>query len=153
MQDYKDDVATVEGNTPSEEPNTSNSKRSDRQKDKKAPAQAEVSAKDVAEDKEDDKTTADKTARTTSRQAFMYLGPNIPGGRLFSGSVIRGGSPNDLQHLQDVLEKLPEIKGLFVEVAKVPKFKEDVRTQGTEAHRLYTVVVSQLKKGVLKDGI
>ena len=91
--------------------------------------------------------------RPRTRQAFMYLGPNIPGGRLFRGSVICGGSPMELAHLQDVFEKLPEVLGLFVEVERVPNIKAEVGAHGTEAHRLYSVAAKKLEEGVLKHGV
>jgi len=152
MQDYEN--TAVDENVQADQTNNSNNKKGGKVKNDKAPAEVETIDTAEADTKGINKAEAeDKAPKSTSKQAFMYLGPNIPGGRLFSGSVIRGGSPADIAHLQDVLEKLPEVKGLFVEVVKVPKFKAEVVTQGTEAHRLYTVAVSQLKKGVLKDGI
>lgn len=143
MKDFENNAAQAQESVATDESN--NSKKGKQQKENKIP---------VATDKAADVDVMTEVSTTPSpRQAFMYLGPNIPGGRLFSGSVIRGGAPKDLEHLQDVFEKLPEILSLFVEVAKVPKYKNELANQGTEAHRLYNVVSSEIKKGVLKDGI
>ena len=154
MQDHENKA--VDENVPTEQTGNSNKKQVNKQKGDKTPDSVEVDTKDTAGVEVKSKSVT-KSENTTSiakaKQTFMYLGPNISGGRIFNGSVFRGGSLEDLVHLHDILEKLPEIKGLFVEITKVPKFKSEIATQGTEAHRLYTVVVSQLKKGVLKDGV
>jgi len=82
-----------------------------------------------------------------TKQAFMYLGPNIPGGLLFRGSVYKQMP----EHLTGVFEKLPEIKDLFIEVKDAPDFKAKLTQQGSEAHRLYQVVESLIREGALKD--
>ena len=83
------------------------------------------------------------------KQAYMYLGPNIPGGLMFKGSVYK----EIPEHLKDTFEKLPDIKKLLIEVKNVPKFKAEVEQQGSEAHRLYQDVENRLKEGALRDGV
>ena len=140
MQEHNSNDNTTVGESATVD--ESNNKKG-KQKDNKQPAVTDTEAS----------VKTANTSPSTSKQAYMYLGPNIPGGRLFGGSIIRGGLPKDLPHLQDVLEKLPELEGLFVEVAKVPSFKVEVATQGTEAHRLFTVVAKKINEGVLKHGV
>ena len=82
--------------------------------------------------------------------AFMYVGPNVPGGRLFTGSLYRDALP---KHLDEDFEKLPEMKKLFVNVCDLPKIKIDLREPGKEAYRLYQVVELAIMEGVLKNGI
>ena len=102
-----------------------------------------------------DKAGENKATKTNKKvevkQAYMYLGPNIPGGILFRGSVVKGGTPEDLAHLKDVFSKIPEVKDLFVEVKQVPQFKADIENQGTEAHRLYQNVEVLIREGALKN--
>ena len=93
-----------------------------------------------------------RKAEVGLKQAYMYLGPNIPGGRLFRGSVIKSAL-DDLAHLKDVFDKIPEVKDLFVEIKQVPQFKAEVAEQGTEAYRLYQNVETLIREGALKNGV
>ena len=85
-----------------------------------------------------------------TKAAFMYLGPNIPGGRLFNGALFRYEIP---EHLNGLFEKVGEIKELFVEVKEVPQAKRDVATAGTEFNRLFRTVQSEVMRGGLNDGV
>ena len=95
--------------------------------------------------------------KTAEKQAYMYLGPNIPGGRLFSGNLFKCNSPDDIGHLEDLFEKLPGVKRLFVEVKKVPEFKRQLSEQGTQASGLYSQaqieILAAIKEGVFKHVI
>ena len=89
-----------------------------------------------------------KPGPRNKKQAFMYLGPNIPGGILFRGSVYKELP----EHLDGVFKKQPEIKDLFIEVKGVPDFKAKLKQQGSEAHRLYHLVERLIREGALKNG-
>jgi len=92
------------------------------------------------------KTT--KPRRTKQTNAYMYLGPNIPGGLLFTGTICRE-MPT---HLDDLFKKIPEVKALFLECKAIPQAKKDLAVQGSEAHRLYHAIIARIKEGVLKNG-
>lgn len=92
-----------------------------------------------------------KPAQTSKQKsAFMYVGPNIPGGKLFTGSLFRDSIP---KHLDDDFKKLPELEKLFVDVMGLPRIKRDLEEQGTEAYNLYQYVELRISEGVLKNGI
>ena len=91
------------------------------------------------------KTVVTKKKKQTT--AFMYMGPNIPGGMLFNGSLYR----EQPTHLNDLFEKIPEVKQLIIYAKDVPKFKLDVEVQGSEAHALYHHVQKRIDEGALKD--
>ena len=99
-------------------------------------------------------TEAHEAKSNTAKCAFMYLGPNIPGGRLFSGNLFKCDSPDDITHLEDLFEKLPEVKRLLIEVKQVPDFKRQLLTQGTQASGLYQQaqmqIAAAIKEGVFK---
>lgn len=103
--------------------------------------------------KDTDKKAKPKESKpkVPAKQAFMYLGPNIPGGRLFTGYLVKEELPENLIHLQDIFEKIPEIKELFVEVKTIPNLKAELNKQGTEAYRLYQAVKSKIQQGVLSN--
>jgi len=88
--------------------------------------------------------------KQAAKKAYIYLGPNIPGGILFKGGLFKNELP---EHLEGTLEKLPEIKKLFVEVKEAPDFKRALEEQGSTAYGLYQYVEQQIRKGALKDGV
>jgi|GEM_PF-1994388 len=91
------------------------------------------------------------------KQAYMYLGPNIPGGRLYGGNLFKCCSADEISHLEDLYEKLPTVKRLIVEVNKVPDFKRQLQEQGTQASGLYQQaqmeISAAIKEGVFKNVI
>jgi hypothetical protein len=90
----------------------------------------------------------EKAPEKMKKQAYMYLGPNIPGGILFSGQISKGELP---AYLADAIKKIPEIKELFIEVKEAPAFKDELKKQGTEAYRLYQNVEKLIGEGVLRN--
>lgn len=80
-----------------------------------------------------------------SDRSYVYLGPNIPGGMLWTGNIFKNEYP---KHLNELFEETPEIKELFAEVKDVPKFKQKLSIKGTEENRLYTVVEIKMREGV-----
>jgi hypothetical protein len=88
------------------------------------------------------------TKTLKKKQAFMYLGPNIPGGILFTGGVFK-----ELPvYLKDVFEKAPDVKKLFVEIKEVSTFKAELERQGSEPYRLRQSVARLIDEGVLNSG-
>jgi hypothetical protein len=104
------------------------------------------------------KATASKARRTaspppakeaTKKQAYMYLGPNIPGGILFNGAILKNELP---AHLNDVFAKIPALKALCVEVKEAATFKQELERQGSEPNRLVQNVKRLIKEGALANG-
>lgn len=77
-------------------------------------------------------------------ERLMYVGPNIPGGRLMSGQVFRGGYP---PHCRDLLEKVPEIRKLFVSVDRLMEVQRKLKEPGSNEARLYAAVKSMKEVG------
>lgn len=78
------------------------------------------------------------------KKAYIYLGPNIPNGLLWSGSIYKDNYP---EHLNDLFEKVPEVKKLFVEIQNAVEFKRKLSQKGTEEERLYSVVENKVRRG------
>ena len=91
------------------------------------------------------------------KQAYMYLGPNIPGGRLFGGNLFKCDSCDEITHMEDLFENLPSVRKLFVEVKKVPDFKRQLQEQGTRESGLYQQaqmeIADAIKEGAFENGI
>lgn len=91
---------------------------------------------------------ARQAAKARGKQCYIYAGPYIPGGALVTGGVYK----EIPETLNDTIAKLPEIKDLFIEGKKYPDFKEALKVQGSEAHRLYHYVEQSIREGGLKNG-
>ena len=91
-------------------------------------------------------------SKPTKKQAFMYLGPNIPGGVLFNGNLFKCNSIDDIEHLKVLFEKLPIVKELLVEVKQVPEFKRKILEQGTKESLLLQQSQMQLEDAI-KEGV
>lgn len=72
---------------------------------------------------------------------MMYVGPNVPGGRLLSGQVFKGGMP---PWLEDLYEKIPEIAELFIPVDNVMEVQKKLKDPGSNESRVFSIV----KKGL-----
>lgn len=64
-------------------------------------------------------------------EATIYIGPNLPGGRLTSFRVFREGLPS---YLGDLLQERPELKRLIVPLSSFQEARKRVATPGTIEH-------------------
>lgn len=78
-----------------------------------------------------------KTAR------LIYIGPNIAGGLLITNQVFKGGYPS---HCADLFIKLPDVKKLFVDVAKLTSAQKQLAQEGTLLYIAYHNVANAMKK-------
>jgi hypothetical protein len=69
-----------------------------------------------------------KAERPKSVEQLIYIGPNLPGGRLSKNTVFRGGLP---VYLNDLLEQQPSIKDLIVPVSETAAAQEKTQMSGT----------------------
>ncbi|MGG4096203.1 hypothetical protein [Paenibacillus lautus] len=75
--------------------------------------------------------------------AVIYVGPTIP--KLARYTTFRAGFPRPIQKL---MERIPELKGLFVPVPEFPKVRLQTETVGTPLHAAHQAVLSaQQQKG------
>ena len=76
---------------------------------------------------------------------LAYVGPNVPGGILQRFQVFKGGIP---PYCKDLLEKIPEIKELFVPVEDLEAVRQKIEESGTNEARLFHIVQQKLAKVV-----
>ncbi len=86
----------------------------------------------------EEKAPEEKSKKT----AFMYMGPSIKGGVLIHGSVYQ----EIPKHLDDIFEKAPSVKELFIEVSEINNFKRDLNNQSSKAFRLRRKALEELKE-------
>ncbi|GEB35306.1 hypothetical protein [Brevibacillus parabrevis] len=78
-----------------------------------------------------------KTESEQPQVQLIYVGPNLPGGRLMQYTVFRGGVP---EYLTDLFEKQPAIRQLIVPVRDLAAAQAKTGTPGTLEHALYQQV-------------
>ncbi|MGG1442094.1 hypothetical protein ABE354_08545 [Brevibacillus laterosporus] len=69
-----------------------------------------------------------------SIEQLIYIGPNIPGGRLVQNTVFRDGIP---EHLNDLKEKHPQLNDLFVPVTQFIEAQAQIQRPGTTEYQAY----------------
>lgn len=95
-----------------------------------------------------EKDTPKKQKAPQKPGRLIYCGPNLPGGLLQQHTIYKGGTP---KHLDNVIEKCPAFKALFVEPARLTETMIDVNTPGTVKNLLYQEVKEFIAKGGLKQ--
>ncbi|WP_438770049.1 hypothetical protein [Brevibacillus sp. JB24b] len=98
----------------------------------------------MAEKKETIKTSKQKK-EIDSMEQLIYIGPNIPGGRLTQNTVFLGGIP---EHLTDLQEKHPELSDLFVPVTQFIEAQAQIKRPGTAEHQAYQALSRKEEKHV-----
>jgi hypothetical protein len=77
-------------------------------------------------------------AAAASREPVIYCGPSVPKGKITSGSLYRGGLPNNIGAM---IEKIPEIGKLTVPVSRLAETHRKIAVAGTEENRLYQAIL------------
>ncbi|MCZ8520128.1 MULTISPECIES: hypothetical protein [Paenibacillus] len=75
-----------------------------------------------------------KPAETAAPPQVIYIGPNLPGGRLTQYTVFSDGIP---EYLVDLTEAHPEIKELTVPVTELARVQANISTPGTTEYTAY----------------
>ncbi|OAZ43335.1 hypothetical protein [Paenibacillus polymyxa] len=82
--------------------------------------------------------------QATEREQLIYIGPNLPGGRLAKYFISLGGFP---AYLSDISDKVPAITELFVPVTDLSAAKVAMDQPGTTHNIAYAAVVEAIQKG------
>jgi len=106
-------------------------------------SEAAVAEAKIAESEKTAVPASEKVARKKP-QRRIYIGPNIPGGTLIRYQVFKGDLP---PHCEDLFQKIPEVKELFVDVAALAAAERRVETPGTKENGLFLVVLKKTEKG------
>ena len=75
-----------------------------------------------------------KSSQTTKPERLIYVGPSYKNGKLLKYQVFIGGLPT---HIDDVFEKCPQIKKLFVAVSELPEAERAIAKAGTPMNKYY----------------
>lgn len=85
-----------------------------------------------------------KASKLGKPEQLIYCGPNIPGGVLQRYTVFKGGLPT---HLEELFNKCPAIKLLFVPVADLARTEKAIATKGTPENDYFNEVLQFISKG------
>ncbi|MEK3947341.1 hypothetical protein MHB46_02470 [Paenibacillus sp. FSL H7-0703] len=83
-------------------------------------------------------------SQAAEREQLIYIGPNLPGGRLAKYFISLGGFP---AYLSDISDKVPAITELFVPVTDLSAAKVAMEQPGTTHNIAYAAVVDAIQKG------
>ncbi|TKH43463.1 hypothetical protein C1I60_14315 [Paenibacillus terrae] len=83
-------------------------------------------------------------SQSAEREQLIYIGPNLPGGRLARSFISLGGFP---EYLNDLAEQVPEIRDLFIPVTELSAANAALRVPGSNQHIAYAAVVEAIRKG------
>ncbi|MEK5181355.1 hypothetical protein [Paenibacillus sp. FSL R5-0928] len=95
---------------------------------------------DVKEAAKSKPESAPKASVKVEKQSptCIYLGPNLPGGRLLQSTVFRGGIP---EYLKPLLEELPDVEELIVPVDIMSEVQERIGKTGTAEYVAYQTIL------------
>lgn len=104
---------------------------------------------DKKEESKIDATTLDVSVENTVLQEpavevaeriapLIYLGPNLPTGRLLQSTVFRGGIP---VYLQPLLDEQPDVAALIVPVDKIDEVQTQILKMGTPEYGSYQAIL------------
>jgi len=85
-----------------------------------------------------------KKAKYELQDKVIYCGPNIPGGVLSKYRIFIDGIP---EYLDTLIDKCPEIKILFANVADLAKVDKAIGIKGTPEQIAYEKVMKFISKG------
>ncbi|NPV30657.1 MAG: hypothetical protein HPY58_13625 [Firmicutes bacterium] len=85
-----------------------------------------------------------KVSKPGNPEQLIYCGPNIPGGVLQRYTVFKGGLP---AHLEELFNKCPAVKLLFVPVTDLARTEKAIATKGTLENAYFNEVLQFISKG------
>lgn len=88
-------------------------------------------------------TNVKKSVFASKQERLIYVGPPYKGGKLLKYQVFIGGLP---KHIDDVFEKCPQIKSLFVPVAELVEAEKAIAKAGTPLNKYYRAALAAQKE-------
>lgn len=111
-------------------------------------AQEAAAVKDTAQAAEASQDAPQTPAEGTDAPEtvkLIYVGPQLPRGRLKTNTIFEGGSREEIlasPELAEVLKKYPLVKNMLVPVSKLAEAKQKIKTGGNALHKFYTDIAS-----------
>lgn len=91
------------------------------------------------------KSTAVAASPTVKKSALMYIGPNLPGGKLTSGTLYKGGELP--ARVKALIEECPALKFLFVSTENLAKSRQALNDASSVLASKHKAVRKHFYKG------
>lgn len=75
-------------------------------------------------------------------QAFVYIGPSLPNGRLKRNTVLNGDISQVKDYLADVLAEYPQVERLIIPTNRLAEIGPKVKVPGNIVNKLFVDVLS-----------
>ena len=116
-------------------------------KSKAEDLEAVQTAQEAAQDApgaEGDKDTAQDAQQEAEPEKLVYVGPQLPRGRLKTNKIFEGTRDQILAspEMAEVLKRYPLVKNMLVPVSKLAEAKQKIAAGGNALHKFYADIAS-----------
>lgn len=116
-------------------------------KSKAEDLEAVQTAQEAAQDApgaEGDKDTAQDAQQEAEPEKLVYVGPQLPRGRLKTNKIFEGTRDQILTspEMAEVLKRYPLVKNMLVPVSKLAEAKQKIAAGGNALHKFYADIAS-----------
>lgn len=93
---------------------------------------------------EGDKDTAQDAPQEAEPEKLVYVGPQLPRGRLKTNKIFEGTRDQILAspEMAEVLKRYPLVKNMLVPVSKLAEAKQKIAAGGNALHKFYADIAS-----------
>ena len=98
----------------------------------------------AAEGQQDAPQAAQDTPQAAEAEKLVYVGPQLPRGRLKTNKIFEGTRDQILasQEMAEVLKRYPLVKNMLVPVSKLAEAKQKIAAGGNALHKFYADIAS-----------
>ena len=116
-------------------------------KSKAEDLEAVQTAQEAAQDApgaEGDKDTAQDAQQEAEPEKLVYVGPQLPRGRLKTNKIFEGTREQIIAspEMEEVLKRYPLVKNMLVPVSKLAEAKQKIAAGGNALHKFYADIAS-----------
>ena len=113
-------------------------------KSKAEDLEAVQTAQEAAQDAPEAAGGTDTTTAAEGAQKLVYVGPQLPRGRLKTNKIFEGTRDQILAspEMAEVLKRYPLVKNMLVPVSKLAEAKQKIAAGGNALHKFYADIAS-----------
>ena len=98
---------------------------------------------DVQAEKEENVANS-KTKKEETVNTLVYIGPQLPKGKLKTNKILIGTEEEIKKELAEVLEEYPLVEKMLVPVEQLAEKKDRVKTQGNILNKYYSDITASI---------
>lgn len=119
------------------------------QKAAEAEEKAKVEENTAKEEKTENK--ANTKPETEEKKTFVYIGPQLPKGKLKRNRVMIGTEKEIRETLADVIEEYPLVEKMIFPVEQLAEKKDRVKTPGNILNKYYADITASIAANEAKE--